>query len=93
MTKVKYKSLDEVPAHIIEKLAHFVTNVGGDTFVIIGLPPESTGGVLARYSRAPTGLQLTLINEFLDDNGDPSKEKGSDMMNRVLNEFGDDSVG
>ncbi|HLC72762.1 MAG TPA: FAD-dependent thymidylate synthase [Candidatus Nanoarchaeia archaeon] len=89
----KYESLDAVPANIREKLGNYVTNVGGNTFVISGLPPEVTGGVLARYSRAPTGLQLTLVNEFLDDNGDPIQAKGTGVLERVLVGFGDDSVG
>lgn len=89
----QYNSLAEIPKHIKDKLARYVTNVGGTTFAITGLPPELTGGVLARYSRAPTGLQLTLINEFLDENGDPCQAKGTEIMDRVLNAFGDDSVG
>jgi len=36
---------------------------------------------------------LTLVNEFLDENGRPNQEAGSKLMDRVLNEFGDDSVG
>ena len=91
--KVKYKSMDEVPEEIKRKLEKYFTNVGGDSFVIHGFPSELTGGALARYSRAPTGMQLTIINEFLDDDGNPSQEKGSELMDRVLNAFGDDSVG
>ena len=89
----KYSSLDEVPIHIKEKLSRYFSNVGGTTFVIHGLPSELTGGALARYSRAPTGMQLTVVNEFLDENGNPLPEKGSELMDRVLNAFGDDSVG
>ncbi len=89
----QYNSLDEVPDYVKQKLANYVTDVGGSTFAITGLPPELTGGVLARYSRAPTGMQLTLVNEFLDERGDPSQAKGSEIMDRVLNAFGDDSVG
>lgn len=89
----KYNSMDEVPEEIKLKLGKYFTNVGGSTFVIHGLPSELTGGALARYSRAKTGIQLTLINEFLDENGDPSQQKGSELMDRVLNAFGDDSVG
>jgi len=91
--KKKYKSMEEVPADIKKKLEEYFTNVGGDSFVIHGFPPELTGGALARYSRAPTGMQLTIINEFLDDDGEPNQEKGSELMDRVLNAFGDDSVG
>src|SRR3989344_1274276 len=88
----KYNSMDEVPGDIKTKLGKYFTNVGGTTFVIHDLPSELTGGVLARYSRAKTGIQLTLLNEFLDKDGNPSQQKGSELMNRVLNAFGDDSV-
>ena len=89
----KYISLREVPAETLDKLGRYFTNVGGDTFVIQGLPSELTGALLARYSRAKTGIQLTLVNEFLDENGEPSAQKGSELMDRVLNAFGDESVG
>src|SRR3989338_7255787 len=89
----KYNSIEEVPKKIRNKLSKYVTNVGGSTFAITGLPPELTGGVLARYSRAPTGLQLTLVNEFLNNYGNPCQTKGTEIMDRVLNAFGDDSVG
>ncbi len=89
----KYNSIKEVPEEILRKLEKYFTNVGGDTFAIHGLPSELTGGSLARYSRAPTGMQLTIVNEFLDENGNPDKERGSAIMDRVLNAFGDDSVG
>jgi len=91
--KVKYNSMDEVPEEIKEELKKYFSNVGGDVFTISGLPSELTGGALARYSRAPTGLQLTIINEFFGDNGKPSQAKGSELMDRVLNAYGDDSVG
>ncbi|MEK6926078.1 MAG: FAD-dependent thymidylate synthase [Nanoarchaeota archaeon] len=93
MPRNKYESLREVPEKILDKVSKYITNIGADTFVIQGLPSELTGGLLARYSRAKTGLQLTLINEFLDENGNPSQEKGTELMDRVLNSFGDDSVG
>jgi len=89
----KYNSMNEVPEHIKEELKKFITNVGGETFAIHGLPSELSGGILARYSRATTGMQLTLVNEFLDEKGTPSQQKGSELMDRVLNAFGDESVG
>lgn len=91
--KKKYSSMDEIPVKIKKKLEKYFSNVGGDIFAISGLPSELTGGALARYSRAPTGMQLTVVNEFLDDDGEPSQEKGSELMDRVLNAYGDDSVG
>lgn len=92
-SKARYMSMDDVPAPIKEELKKYFTDVGGDTFVITGLPAELTGGALARYSRASTGMQLTIVNEFLDDKGKPNQEKGSELMDRVLNAYGDDSVG
>jgi dTMP kinase len=91
--KKKYKFIDELPLHLKSMLAKYFTNVGGNTFAIKNLPTELAGGAMARYSRAPTGIQLTIINEFLDEHGNPSQEKGSELMNRVLNAFGDESVG
>ncbi len=89
----KYASMDEVPNEVKGKLRKYFSSVGGDTFVIAGLPPELVGGALARYSRAATGMQLTVVNEFLGEDGEPSQEKGSALMDRVLNAFGDESVG
>jgi len=82
--QTRYNSIDEVPKHIKDELAKYITNVGGDTFVLHGLPPEMTGGLMARYSRAKTGLQLTLVNEFFDEDGRPNSVKGSELMDRVL---------
>lgn len=93
MQKRKYNSIKEVPFFIRKKLDKYFTNVGGNVFVIQNLPSELTGGALARYSRSPTGMQLTIINEFFDENGNPSQEKGSELMDRVLNAYGDESVG
>lgn len=91
--KIKYTSIKDVPEYINKKLKKYFSNIGGNCFVIQNLPPELTGGALARYSRTPTGMQLTIINEFLDENGEPCQEKGSELMDRVLNAFGDDSIG
>ena len=89
----KYSSLNEVPEHIITKVSKYVSSLDGDVFVIRNLPREATGGLMARYSRAPTGLRLTLINEFLDENGFPSEVRGTEILERVLVDFGDESVG
>ena len=93
MGKRGFTSLQEIPEEFKEELEKYFSAIGKDTFVIHGLPPELTGGALARYSRAKTGMQLTIINEFLDEHGKPSQEKGSALMDRVLNAYGDDSVG
>jgi len=93
MVKSRFNSIDELPDSHKETLEKHFTNLDKDTFVMTGLPIELSGGVLARYSRANTGLRLTLANEFLDENGQPSELKGSELIERVVNAFGDDSVG
>lgn len=87
----RYNSLDQVPPEIKRELEKYISNLGGSTFLIRNLPPEIAGAVVVRYSRAPTGLCLTLANEFLDENGQPSQKKGTDVINRVVNQFSDDS--
>ncbi|MBS3092608.1 FAD-dependent thymidylate synthase [Candidatus Pacearchaeota archaeon] len=93
MPTEKYVSIDELPEHLITALSKYVSSVDDDVFVLRNLPPELKGGLLARYSRAPTGLRLTLVNEFLDENGEPIAAKGTELLERVLVGFGDDSVG
>lgn len=75
---------------ILEKI---VTNVDGNIFAITGLPTELTGALLARYSRAPTGFKETILKEFVDSDGNFKIEKGSEVLDRILNQFGDESVG
>ncbi len=89
----KYASIEEIPEEILKKLEPYISNVHGNVFVIRNLPNETIGGLLARYSRAPTSLILTLVNEFLDENGNPSQVRGTEIIDRVLVSFGDESVG
>lgn len=91
--KIRYTFMDDVPESTRKELEKYFTDVGGDTFAIANLPSELTGGALARYSRASTGMQLTIVNEFLDEHGKPNQKKGSELMDRILNAFGDESVG
>ncbi|MEM3074833.1 MAG: FAD-dependent thymidylate synthase [Candidatus Pacearchaeota archaeon] len=89
----KYTSLNEVPDSIKSSIGRYVSDIHGDVFVLRNLPPEMAGGILARYSRSPHGLRLTLVNEFLDEVGNPIQAKGTELLERVLIGFGDDSVG
>ena len=88
----KFTSVDEMPPAMQDDLTRFFSHVGGDTFAITSLPPEVAAAALARYSRAPTGMQTTIVNEFLDENGQPNDLKGSEVIDRVVNAYGDDSV-
>lgn len=88
----KFTSVQDMPVATQEKLQSYFSHIGGDTFAITGLPPELTAAALARYSRAPTGMQTTIVNEFLDENGEPKDAKGTEVIDRVVNAYGDDSV-
>ena len=61
-------------------------------FSLKNLNPEVIGAALARYSRAPTGFKETVAREFLNPDGQPNEVKGSEMIDRVVNKFGDESV-
>lgn len=87
----RYDSLSEVPPAILEKAGRFISNFDKDDFIVKGLPPEVEGALLVRESRVKTDIRLTLINEFLGDDGEPCLEKGTQIVDRVVNSFGDDS--
>ncbi len=72
-------------------LSNYVTDVGGDIFAIKNLPGV-VGAVYARYSRAKTGFQETLLREFVQA-GMLNEKKADELIERVLVAYGDDSVG
>lgn len=74
-----------------EILSNYVTNVGGDIFAVKNLP-GIVGSVYARYSRAKTGFQETLLKEFVQE-GVISHEHAEELIERILIAYGDDSVG
>jgi thymidylate synthase ThyX len=74
-----------------ELLSKYVTNVGGDIFAVKNLP-GIVGSVYARYSRAKTGFQETLLKEFVQE-GTVSHEHAEELIERILVAYGDDSVG
>lgn len=71
-------------------LSRYVTNPTGDTFCVN--IPGLAGPIYARYSRAVTGLRRTLLKEFLKD-GELNVSRTQELIERILNEYGDDSVG
>jgi thymidylate synthase ThyX len=72
-------------------LTNYVSHVGRDIFAVKNLP-GITGAVYARYSRAKTGFQETLLKEFIQA-GMINQEKADQLIERVLVAYGDDSVG
>ena len=92
MTTMKPKRTDDLTEQEKENLSFYVSDVDADVFVISNLNPEVVGAALARYSRAPTGIKETVVREFLNPDGTPNEVKGTELIDRVVNKFGDDSV-
>ena len=88
----KPKRSDELTDRERELLKPYLSDVNADVFALENLNPEVIGGALARYSRAPTGFKETVAREFLNPDGSPNDVKGSQMIDRVVNKFGDESV-
>ena len=88
----KPKRSDELTDREREMLKPYLSDVDANVFALGNLNPEVIGGALARYSRAPTGLKETIAREFLNPDGSPNDVKGSQMIDRVVNKYGDESV-
>ena len=88
----KPKRSDELTDREREMLKPYLSDVDANVFALENLNPEVIGGALARYSRAPTGFKETVAREFLNPDGSPNDVKGSQMIDRVVNKFGDESV-
>ncbi len=89
---MKPKRTDELTDREKEILTPYVSDVDANVFALKNLNPEVIGAALARYSRAPTGLKETIAREFLNPDGTPNEIKGSALIDRVVNKFGDESV-
>jgi len=81
---------DEFTPEEIAILSRYVTNPTGNTFCVN--IPGLAGPIYARYSRAVTGFRRTLLKEFLKD-GELNVSRTQELIERILNEYGDDSVG
>ena len=89
---MKPKRTDQLSDREKKILAPWVTSVDAPVFSLKDLDPELVGAALARYSRAPTGFRETVAREFLNSDGSLNEVKGSEMIDRVVNKYGDDSV-
>jgi thymidylate synthase ThyX len=80
------------------RLAPYVTDTTGPVFALTNLPETVKGALFARYSRSPKSLRRLLIDEFLTDAGQvtpgagPGQAEAEALYQRVLAEYGDDSV-
>ncbi|MEG0036772.1 MAG: FAD-dependent thymidylate synthase [Victivallaceae bacterium] len=89
-----------------ELLSLFVTNLDKNVFGIKNLPEVVKGALFSRYSRSVLGLRSLLLKEFIENEevnsfnaddclkiSEDSLKKASSFYERVLDSFGDDSIG
>src|SRR2546426_5062644 len=81
-----------------------VTNLTGLVFALVDLPEVVKGALFARYSRSPKSLRRLFVDEFLGaaglaaaagrgaTPGDAGTQRAEQLYERVLSEYGDDSV-
>ncbi|WP_213318851.1 FAD-dependent thymidylate synthase [Chlamydiifrater volucris] len=87
-------------------LSQYVSNLEGDVFVLKNLPEVIKGALFSKYSRSVLGVRAVLLREFLesDESGFAFEErsfsdnedgvrKASAFYERVLDGYGDDSIG
>jgi thymidylate synthase ThyX len=67
-------------------LNHF-SNTDGNVFAIITPRQVDRGALMSRYSRTNKSMRRIFLDEFLKN-----KNRGEEFYNRVLLEYGDDSV-
>ncbi len=71
-----------------DRLSGLVTTTTGPVYVITNDVPQATvAAAMARLSRRPGDLRVTLLEEFLDQD-----LRDGQLLERVITQFGDDSV-
>jgi thymidylate synthase ThyX len=86
--------------HERARLAPFVSDLDAPVFALLGLPETTRGALFARYSRYPGTLRRLLLDEFAEELDGAGDERGdvrggtrtAALYERVLGEYGDDSV-
>jgi thymidylate synthase ThyX len=79
-------------------LAPYFTNLDRPVFALRNLPEVVKAALFARYSRSPKSLRRLFLDEFLDglpvraESGEVGVERSEKLFQRVLSEYGDDSV-
>lgn len=92
-------STDDLSPEERERIAPYVTDTVGPVFALTNLPEVVKGALFARYSRSPKSLRRLLLDEFLPsdvsrvgERADTGEERAAALYDRVLAEYGDDSV-
>src|SRR5213083_1140663 len=85
-------------------LSPYFTNTTRSVFALTNLPETVKGALFARYSRSAKSLRRLFLDEFLGQGAKSTRDRGSSepetvgteradrLYDRVLNEYGDDSV-
>ena len=93
MTAVETFTVEERAA-----LAPYFTELDGPVFALVNLPEVVKGALFARYSRSAKSLRRLFLDEFLEPAGRPAvagsvgTTRADQLYERVLSEYGDDSV-
>jgi thymidylate synthase ThyX len=79
------------------RLAPFVSDLDAPVFALLNLPETTKGALFARYSRYPGTLRRLLLDEFSEEldpdrSGRAAGTRAEALYERVLGEYGDDSV-
>lgn len=89
-------------------LEHFVSSTTNNVFVLCNLPEVIKGALFSRYSRSTLGLRSLLLKEFIlnedtafssivgkfdADNQMIAIQKAQTFYDRILDGYGDDSIG
>jgi len=100
--------MEEFTQNEKEILVNFCSNIDKPIFVLKNLPEAIKGALFSRYSRSTKSLRRLLLDEFLSSKESGLMElvgqgsgpdlssatlKAEEFYNRVLDGFGDDSVG
>ncbi len=94
-----YFSQEEFSNEEREVLSNFFTNIDGPVFALINLPETVKAALFARYSRTNKSLRRLFLDEFYDSAPVVSSavttvglERSEKLFERVILEYGDDSV-
>jgi thymidylate synthase ThyX len=93
----------------IKLLEKYVSNVNKNIFVLKNLPEVIKGALFSKYSRSSLGLRSLLLKEFIlnqlssfseitqsdanTENQMTSIQKAQNFYDRILDSYGDDSIG
>lgn len=79
--------LDVLTAAGKRSIRDYVTDVDGDVYALNNMSEEMASTAMARLSRSAEDVRVILAREFIGQ-----EDRVAEVGNRIVNEFGDDSV-